>query len=51
MSLTLVFEAYAYNFLLLMGSVNLLMFNLAGLEEGVDLGALGATGVKCDETH
>jgi len=27
------------------------MFNLARLGDGVDLGTLEATGVKCDETH
>lgn len=48
---TLVFKAYAYNFLLLMGLVNLLMFNLARLGDGVDLGALEATGVKHDKIH
>ena len=43
MSSILVFKAYIYDFLLLIGSVNLLIFNLAGLREEVDLGALGAT--------
>jgi len=51
MSSTLVFEVCTYNFLLLMRSVNLLMFNLAGLEEEVDLRAFSATGMKCNETH
>ena len=50
-SSTLVYEACVYNFLLLMGSVNLLMFNLARLGEEVDLKALGATGIKYDKTH
>ena len=51
MSSVLVFEAYVYDFLLLMRLVDLLMFNLARLGEGVDLGALGATGVKYDEIY
>ena len=51
MSLTLVFEAYVYDFLLLIGLVNLLMFNLARLGERVDLEALEATSMKCNEMH
>jgi len=48
---TLVFETYVYDFLLLMGSINLLMFNLTRPGEEVDLKALGATGMKYDKTH
>jgi len=51
MSFTLVFKAYTYNFLLLMGLVNLLMFNIARPGDRVDLGALRATGMKHNETH
>lgn len=47
----LVFKACVYNFLFLMGSVDLLMFNLARLGDGVDLGTLETTSVKCDKTH
>ena len=47
----LVFKAYVYNFLFLIGSVDLLMFNLARLGDEVDLGTLETTGVKCDETY
>jgi len=34
-----------------MGSVDLLMFNMARLGDEVDLGTLETTSVKCDETH
>jgi len=51
MSSTLVFEAYTYDFLLLMESVDLLIFNLDRPGERVDLGALGATDMKYDKTH
>jgi len=47
----LVFKVCVYNFLFLMGSVDLLMFNLARLGDGVDLGTWEATSVKYDETH
>jgi len=37
-SLMLIFKAYVYGFLLLIGKANLLLFDFAGLREGLDLG-------------
>ena len=47
----LISEVYIYNFLFLMGLVNLSIFDLAKLEEEVDLEALEATGVNHNEIH
>ena len=51
MSSILIFKAYIYDFLLLIETADLLLFSLAGLGEGVDLGALEATKVKYDMTY
>ena len=46
----LIFEACAYDFLL-DGIIGLPLFDVAGLGEEVDLGALEVTGVKHNEIH
>ena len=46
----LIFKACVYNFLL-DDIISLLLFDIARLGDKVDLGALEATGVKCDKTY
>ena len=50
MSSMLIFEACIYDFLL-DSVISLPLFDIAGLGNGVDLEALGATGVKNNEIH
>ena len=54
MSSMLIFEAYVYDFLLLIGKVDLLLFNFARSGGGFDLGSLGTTGeflIKYKDMH
>ena len=49
-----IFKAYVYDFLLLIGKANLLLFDFAGLREGLDLGTLRTAKeflIKCKNTY